>query len=617
MPKRRQGSSLGKVTPATKRQRIFKATQTSEHSNNSSPQHFEVAESKNEKEFNCTKCNKNFKTKYHLKRHEKSHIENENVIYTCTYCEQTFTREDNLERHVIYHKENENVIYNCTYCEQKFNRKDNFDRHVQLHTEPIKFTCTYCDISFSNKQNLDCHIHTQHRNGEFACEYCNKLLSTKYSLVRHLKLHITQNTLKCNLCNYTSLRKANLIRHIESHKVTDNELDSHLGKVFKNKTELSLHKHTNCNDATPIHTSDQNICSNQDMSITNGSKLLNFNFYGIRFINNLNDCFINADLNGLLSLGEIRNIIMRSNATHSVIKQIQDAAIQDGIHDVQALRKINSDFDNNGQHDAGEFLYFLLDILETSIPNLQHTYTYKTKLLIICQQCHAEYLLPDSTDIFLRLFFSSDKTAVQSNGIIQRNCTLQELIDHNWEPKEHEKHCVKCGGEALRKENIIESPKVLFILIMRNINGEEKIKTPVQPSIEIVVNNTFYRLKSIIQHHGSNLNSGHYTTMLNFNNKWLKCNDRNIEQNKNPNDSEGYIYMYELITSSQITCSSLDLNSTSLNIPNVETNDKVNDIKCNEKKLSLNKYDTATNVEENNSEHKILCRICNLFFFFK
>ena len=85
---------------------------------------------------------------------------------------------------------------------------------------------------------------------------------------------------------------------------------------------------------------------------------------------------------------------------------------------------------------------------------------------------------------------------------------------------------------------------------MRYHNPLHKLHNSVNPSTNINFHGSTYKLKSIVQHDGPTQWGGHYTTMLYLDNKWVECNDTQINLNKNPNAEQGYIYVYELTTDS-------------------------------------------------------------------
>ncbi len=52
--------------------------------------------------FKCSKCDKRFERREHLKRHDKTHDPDE-VKYPCQFCEKDFNRMDNLKAHIWIH----------------------------------------------------------------------------------------------------------------------------------------------------------------------------------------------------------------------------------------------------------------------------------------------------------------------------------------------------------------------------------------------------------------------------------------------------------------------------------------------------------------------------------
>ena len=116
----------------------------------------------------------------------------------------------------------------------------------------------------------------------------------------------------------------------------------------------------------------------------------------------------------------------------------------------------------------------------------------------------------------------------------------------------------------------MEAHKVLIIQVNRYMNVHGCIqKSPysIEPSNIIFFHGIFYTLKSIIQHHGINLNEGHYTTMLYFHDKWVHCNGKNVEQNSQPINHNGYLYFYEVITQDEMPRPLLQINNDSITIP--------------------------------------------------
>ena len=94
--------------------------------------------------FNCKLCEKKFKNKQSLLRHNREvHLitskyleftDPESFGYKCEECDQRFERKENLKRHVsTIHKESKDQKFTCDECKKTFGRSDSLKRHVKSH----------------------------------------------------------------------------------------------------------------------------------------------------------------------------------------------------------------------------------------------------------------------------------------------------------------------------------------------------------------------------------------------------------------------------------------------------------------------------------------------------
>ena len=188
---------------------------------------------------------------------------------------------------------------------------------------------------------------------------------------------------------------------------------------------------------------------------------------------------------------------------------------------------------------------------------------------------------------------------------------IQQLIDDHLQPvlsEEEEDRCNKCESLLFRKEIVKDSPNVLFIQIKKyfynkksNVSG--KLSNPVNPDITIIFNDSTYKIKAIIQHHGQNLYSGHYTTMLYIDSKWVKCDDLTIKQNIQPINSDGYIYVYELYDQAETLTTPLQPTNDALNMPNIIQSGEASNVAYLDKKYQL-RAETNKKVIDQSSSNK-------------
>lgn len=71
----------------------------------------------------------------------------------------------------------------------------------------------------------------------------------------------------------------------------------------------------------------------------------------------------------------------------------------------------------------------------------------------------------------------------------------------------------------------------------------------------VLINSKMYKVVSVIFHHGSSIESGHYTNMLRKNNNWLRINDKQMRQEEWPQHAmDAYILFLEEIMTKSETC---------------------------------------------------------------
>jgi len=78
------------------------------------------------KTFNCVHCNKEFRRKSILKRHQESNVCSENFAYSCSNCSKGFETSDKLKMHLL---KNCPKKYRCGQCNSYFK----FERSLLVH----------------------------------------------------------------------------------------------------------------------------------------------------------------------------------------------------------------------------------------------------------------------------------------------------------------------------------------------------------------------------------------------------------------------------------------------------------------------------------------------------
>ena len=114
--------------------------------------------------YKCEKCQKLFKNKALLTKHNITHSEER---YSCKDCHKTFKRKYDAENH---HKQ-QNPQFSCHVCQLVFKTKYNKNRHEKTTScnlnqanQDSKFKCQICVKAFSRNDNLAFHMKTVHDN---------------------------------------------------------------------------------------------------------------------------------------------------------------------------------------------------------------------------------------------------------------------------------------------------------------------------------------------------------------------------------------------------------------------------------------------------------------------
>ncbi|XP_061484495.1 transcription factor IIIA isoform X2 [Rhineura floridana] len=144
-----------------------------------------------ERLFKCSHegCKMDFSTPTHLKRHEKIHEGYACKKDGCLFVGKTWSE---LLKH-SRHSHVEPVI--CSVCAKTFSRKDYLKRHQKIHAtdrEVLKCPREGCGRTYTTVFNLQSHIASFHEEKKsFTCDHpgCGKVFAMKQSLVRHGVVH--------------------------------------------------------------------------------------------------------------------------------------------------------------------------------------------------------------------------------------------------------------------------------------------------------------------------------------------------------------------------------------------------------------------------------------------
>lgn len=185
----------------------------------------------NAEQFNCEKCDKQFKRKSSLRKHQYAH--EGKYKYKCDDCDKEFIDKTKY----VAHKNNHTKAtpFKCEECGKGFASATYLKRHFVVHSgknfnfpfvflflmffplsDDFPYQCSICDQKFKWMTSYQLHQTSVHNQSKsiYECNHCLKQFYNQRILERHQRIHLTTK-FKCLLCDKVqSNRKDNVMRHI-------------------------------------------------------------------------------------------------------------------------------------------------------------------------------------------------------------------------------------------------------------------------------------------------------------------------------------------------------------------------------------------------------------------
>ena len=181
-----------------------------------------VVESKTSAEYPCENCDKVFRHKCDVERHQISHTKIKQ--FPCEKCGKYFAYKNDVKRHIIkQHTDNPpkqpHLIY--SECGKSFTNKTNFDIHQRTHTGEMPFECELCNDNFQHERHLEKHrVNAHSKPYPNICELCGKGFINfrfKEAWETHKKYCGKERKTRCDICCKNFKKTDGYNRHMKSH----------------------------------------------------------------------------------------------------------------------------------------------------------------------------------------------------------------------------------------------------------------------------------------------------------------------------------------------------------------------------------------------------------------
>ncbi|XP_041358293.1 histone H4 transcription factor-like [Gigantopelta aegis] len=164
-------------------------------------------------------CDSQFKNKYKLREHIRSHTQEK--VVACPTCGGLFSNRTKLFDHLKRQKETSLHCYQCSHCNKRFATERLLRDHMRHHVNHYK--CPFCDMTCPAPSSLRSHIKYRHTEDKpFSCAHCERRCKSSADLRRHMESHSGQPAYSCHIegCTFEARNYWTIANHMKKiHEV--------------------------------------------------------------------------------------------------------------------------------------------------------------------------------------------------------------------------------------------------------------------------------------------------------------------------------------------------------------------------------------------------------------